>query len=200
MTVSKTSAIALAGLAASVVKTMENSHTEYMNQFVNWAALAGQMEVRDGSSKITQRMEYEITNQINQVWVALYGNTTDVSTIPAQDARIPSTLRFCARLNLAYWENQMSDYLVKHPEVDRASVEYNELVASNDLNWINIVVCKEESILNYNRLMAQFKGLKALYELITDAAYSYKPYAERGNTGVQHSVANINLAKQLLAG
>lgn len=187
--------------AASLVKIMEDSQTKIMNAFVEWADFAIQMETSNGSSKVTARLEYEITNRINGVYVALYGNTLDLTSIPEKDARIPSNLRFCARLNIAYWEDRYATYLKDNPQVDKKHDEYSEVHATNDLAFINILVSKQEAWLNYKRLMAEFNGLKDFYEALTGVAYVYVPYKERdGSAQPQYSKGNMALAKGLLAG
>ena len=187
--------------AGKLVAIIEKGHASMMDAFVNWAQFAIQMETSNGSSKVTARLEYEITNQLNGAYVALYGNTLDLTSIPEKDARIPSTLRFCARLNIAYWEDRYATYLRDHPEVDKKHDEYNDVAAQNDLNFINILVSKQEALLNYRRLMAQFNALKTVYEELTGVAYVYVPYRERdAATAPQYSKGNMNLAKTLLAG
>jgi hypothetical protein len=190
--------IKTAKLAAQVSAILDENHKTYSEAFTNWASWAGDMEVRDGSSKITQRMEFEITNELNGVHVRLYGNTTDKTKIPEEKENISRELRFCARLNVAYWENRKAQYLNDNPEVDRGSVEYNEDIAMNDLNWANILVPHQEALLNFNRLLVQYNGLVKLYETITDTEYVYVPYKVRDQA--QHSPENQNLAKRLLAG
>lgn len=187
--------------AASLVSIFENAQKKSMEAFVNWADFAIQMETQNGSSKVTARLEYEITNRLNGVYVALYGNTLDLTSIPEKDARIPSTLRFCARLNIAYWEDRYATYLKDNPQVDKKHDEYSEVHATNDLAFINILVSKEEAWLNYKRLMADFNGLKEIYEALTGVAYVYVPYRERDAAAQpQYSKGNMSLAKTLLAG
>lgn len=186
--------------AATLIGILEEEQGKAHEAFVEWADFAIQMETSNGSSKVTARLEYETTNTLNGLYVALYGNTLDLTSIPEKDARIPSTLRFCARLNIAYWEDRYATYLKDNPQVDKKHDEYNEVAATNDLNFINILVSKQEAWLNYKRLLAKFNGYKRFYEILTSTAYVYVPYKERdaGNTP-QYSKGNMALAKSLLS-
>lgn len=195
----RTSSLANSAVA-SLTSILEAGQAKAHEAFMEWVDFASQMETSNGSSKVTARLEYEVTNRLNGVYVALYGNTLDLTTIPEKDARIPSNLRFCARLNIAYWEDRYATYIKDNPQVDKKHDEYNEVEATNDLAYINILVSKQEAWLNYKRLMAEFNGLKSFYEALTGAEYVYIPYKERDAATPQYSKGNINLAKKLMAG
>ena len=199
--VATSSASAANSAATSLISILEKAQHNSMEAFVEWADFAIQMETTNGSSKVTARLEYEVTNRLNGVYVALYGNTLDLTSIPEKDDRIPSTLRFCSRLNIAYWEDRYATYLRDNPQVDKKHEEYSEVHATNDLAFINILVSKQEAWLNYKRHLAEFNGMKEFYEALTGVAYVYVPYKERETTNQpQYSKGNMNLAKMLLAG
>jgi hypothetical protein len=134
------------------------------------------METNNGVNKCVARYEYEYNNEASNIWSALYGNTTDTKFIPDKGTELDNRTRFCARLNVAYWEERIINYRINNPQVDPYAQEYNELEAANDLENSNLVVNYNEAMLNFNRLLAKFDRLRKTYEFMTDSAFAYKPY------------------------
>jgi len=183
--------------AAVVLNQFEADFQKHINALADWAAFASQMETREGSNKITARMEYELNNECSNVWAALYGNTTDTKFIPDRNTEIDNRTRFCARLNVSYWEDRKAQYLDKNPNLDPQAPEYNEMDAAGDMELLNIYVSLEEATLNYNRLLTKFHMYRNMYETITGAEFVYKPYAV--NTKPSNVVAaNAKLGAALL--
>lgn len=162
--------------AAAFTGELEINFNKYLSALVDWAEFASQMETQNGQSKVTARLEYSLQNKCNGVWADLYGNTTDVSFIPDTNTQMDQRTRFCARLNLAYWENRALSYRADHAYVDKKSPEYSAIESANDTEWTNILINKKESALNYNRLVTEFHMTSAMYELVTGKGYVYVPY------------------------
>lgn len=181
--------------AAAFTGELAKNFETYLSALVDWAEFASQMETQNGQSKVTARLEYSLQNKCSGVWADLYGNTTDVSFIPDKDTQMDQRTRFCARLNLAYWENRAIEYRANNPHVDKKHDQYSAVDAANDIEWANILVNKREAMLNYNRLVTEYNMVVSMYELVTGAAFVYKPY-----TTVNKAVAkgNAKLAAGLL--
>lgn len=183
--------------AATVLAQLEADFQTYISAFADWAAFASQMETREGSNKIVARTEYELNNECSNTWAALYGNTTDTKFIPDRNTEIDNRTRFCARLNVAYWEDRKAQYLDKNPNLDPQAPEYNEMDATADMELLNIYVSLEEAVLNFNRLLAKFHMVRNMYETVTGAAFEYKPYtvSQKNSATV---AANAKLGAALL--
>src|SRR5574343_725255 len=162
--------------AAAFTGTLEKDFQTYLSALVDWAEFASQMETSNGQSKVTARLEYSLQNKCNGVWADLYGNTTDTSFIPDSNTQMDQRTRFCARLNLAFWENRALTYRAEHPYVDKKSPEYSSVEAANDREWTNILINKKEPMLNYNRLVTEYRMIVGMYELVTGKEYVYVPY------------------------
>lgn len=182
--------------AATVLAQLESDFGTYIAAFADWAEFASQMETREGSNKIVARTEYELNNECSNVWAALYGNTTDTRFIPDRNTEVDNRTRFCARLNVAYWEDRKASYLDKNPNLDPQAAEYNEMDASADMELLNVYVSLEEAMLNYNRLLTKFNMLRNMYETITGAEFIYKPYTVQQKS--QAVAANAKLGAALL--
>lgn len=183
--------------AATVIAQMEEDFQRYISAFAEWAAFASQMETKDGTNKIVARTEYELNNECSNIWAALYGNTTDTKFIPDRNSEVDNRTRYCARLNLAYWEDRKDQYLTNNPNLDPSSPEYNELDAANDMELLNILVALEEAMLNHNRLLAAFTMKRNAYETITGAEFVYKPYTVTAKAATTLK-ANAKLGAALL--
>lgn len=183
-------------LAAAFTGQMEKDFAKHISALVDWAEFAAGMETQNGVSKVSARMEYELQNECNGLWAALYGNTTDTSFIPDRNTELDQRTRFCARLNVQYWETRRNDYRAKNPHVDKKAPEYSSTEAANDMEWCNIVVSLQEAILNYNRLVTKFAMIRNQYELITGKAYEYIPYKIQPKSTANK--ANAKLAAALL--
>lgn len=162
--------------AASVLAKYEADFTSFISAFTDWAEFAAQMETNNGQSKITARLEYSLNNECSGVWTELYGNTTDTQFIPDKNTEMDRSIRFCARLNVMYWEQRYAEYVAKNPTMDPQADEYNEQDAASDMELLNIIVSMNEAQLNHARLLAKFNMVKNLYETITGAEFVYKPY------------------------
>lgn len=184
--------------AAAFTGQLEKDFQKYLSALVDHAEFACQMETQNGVNKVSARMEYELQNECNGIWAALYGNTTDTSFIPDRNTELDQRTRFCARLNVAYWETRRNDYRAKNPYVDKAKPEYSSVEAANDLEWCNIVVNLQESILNYNRLVTKFHMLSNMYELVTGKQYTYIPYEVKPRAATSLKM-NAKLAASILA-
>jgi hypothetical protein len=182
--------------AAAFTSDLEQHFAKYISALVDWAEFASQMETQNGVSKVTARLEYELSNRCNGIWAALYGNTTDVTFIPDRNTEMDQRTRFCARLNVQYWESRRNDYRAKNPHVDKAKPEYSSTEAANDMEWLNIIVSFKEALLNYNRLVAEYHMVKSQYELVTGSEYVYVPYKVQPKATA--SKANAKLASALL--
>jgi hypothetical protein len=182
--------------AAAFTGQLEKDFATYISALVDWAEFASQMETQNGVSKVTARIEYELQNRCNGIWAALYGNTTDVTFIPDRNTELDQRTRFCARLNLAYWESRRNDYRAKNPHVDKTKPEYSSTEAANDLEWVNIIVSFKEAMLNYNRLVTEFRMVTNMYELVTGKEFTYIPYEVKPKANA--SKANAKLASALL--
>lgn len=180
--------------AAAFTGELEKNFQKYLSALVDWAEFASQMETQNGQSKVTARLEYSLQNECNGVWADLYGNTTDTSFIPEANTQIDQRTRFCARLNLAYWEDRRNKYRAEHTYVDKKSPDYSAVDAANDTDWTNIIVNLRESMLNYNRLVTKFNMTSAMYELVTGKAYQYVPYTSTPKP----SKGNAKLAASIL--
>lgn len=183
--------------AAAFTSELEQNFQKYISALVDWAEFASQMETQNGQSKVTSRLEYSLQNKCSGIWADLYGNTTDTSFIPDRDTQMDQRTRFCARLNLAYWENRRNDYRAKNPHVDKKAPEYASVEAANDMEWMNIIVNFRESLLNYNRLVAEFHMVVGQYELVTGKAFVYQPYTEKAKAASSLKM-NAKLAQSLL--
>ena len=181
--------------AAAFTSELEKNFQTYVSALVDWAEFASQMETQNGQSKVTARLEYSLQNKCSGVWADLYGNTSDVSFIPDTNTQMDQRTRFCARLNLAYWENRALDYRSKNPHVDKKAPEYSAVEAANDLEWGTILVNKKESALNYNRLVTEFNMVRSQYELVTGKEFVYQPYNASAKAA---SKGNAKLAASLL--
>lgn len=185
--------------AASFAAMWEKAEAIWQSGLADWLTFATQMETRDGSSMIARRLEFHITNELNSVHRTLFGNNTDTTFIPADDARIPRGTRFCARLNLNYQENAKAKYLADHPECDKASLDYDPITAGNDLNWVQRLIDHKEALLNYNMWLAAYQAWKMRYEAVTGKEFVYVPVAEQGTLAPKDSNSNRALAAALLA-
>jgi hypothetical protein len=181
--------------AAQLLAIMATGMEKELSATADWAEFASQMETQNGVNKVTARTEYELNNEISNVWSALYGNTTDTSFIPDRNTELDQRTRFCARLNVQYWQNRIDIYRDQNPHVDPAASEFNEAAAATDLEYTNILVSYNEAILNMNRLLAKFHWRKEAYEFMTDSAYKYKPYTVQ--TKKVHP-ANVALAAKII--
>lgn len=192
-----TSASANNSFAASVLAQFETDFQKYVSAYADWAAFASQMETNNGQSKVTARLEYSLNNECSGIWAELYGNTTDTQFTPSKNQELDQRTRFCARLNTMYWQQRKDEYLDKHPTVNPAADEYNEMEAATDMELLNIIVSLEEAQLNHARLLAKFSMAKNHYEAVTGAEFVYKPYAvtQRNSTSV---AANAKLGAALL--
>lgn len=191
------SASANNSFAGSVLAQFEKNFTKYIEAFADWAEFASQMETNNGQSKVTARLEYSLNNECSGVWAELYGNTTDTQFIPDRNSEIDPRTRFCARLNVMYWAERKDNYLDKHPNLDPAAAEYNEMDASSDMELLNIIVSLEEAQLNYNRLITKFHMVREMYETITGAEFVYKPYTVTAKAATSLK-ANAKLGAALL--
>ena len=162
--------------AAQLIAIMEAGWAKEIAATAEWAEFACQMETQNGVNKVTARTEYEDNNECSNIWSALYGNTTDTNFIPERGAELDNRTRFCARLNVAYWQDRVDAHKTNNPHLDPAAPEYNELEAANDLEFANMLVNYNEAILNMNRLLAKFYRIRSTYEFKTDSAFVYKPY------------------------
>jgi len=183
--------------AASVLKQVESDFAKYISAFADWAELASQMETTNGQSKIVARTEYELNNECSNIWAALYGNTIDVKFTPDKNTEMDQRTRFCARLNLAYWENRKSEFYDRNPNLDPTAPEYNEMDAASDMELMNLLVNLEEAALNHERLRTKFNMIRGMYETITGAEFIYKPYtvSQKASTS---TAANAKLGVALL--
>lgn len=182
--------------AATVLAKFESDFSKFISAFADWAEFASQMETNNGQSKVTARLEYSLNNECSGVWAELYGNTTDTQFIPDRNTEMDNRTRFCARLNLAYWEDRKASYLDKNPNLDPTAQEYNEMDAMADMELLNILVSLQEASLNFNRLLTKFNMLRNMYEHITGAEFIYKPYVVSQKT--QAVAANAKLGAALL--
>lgn len=180
--------------AAAFTSDLEKNFQRHLSALVDWAEFASQMETQNGQSKVTARLEYSLQNECNGVWADLYGNTVDTSFIPDTNTQMDQRTRFCARLNLAYWEDRRNKYRAEHTYVDKKSPDYSAVEAANDLEWGNIIVNLRESMLNYNRLVTKFAMVVGMYELVTGKAYQYVPY----NAQPKQQKGNAKLAASIL--
>ena len=183
--------------AAQLIAIMEDGWQKEIAATAEWAAFAGQMETQNGVNKITARTEYEDNNECSNIWSALYGNTTDTTFVPERGAELDNRTRFCARLNVSYWQDRVDAHRTNNPHLDPSAIEWNELEAANDLEYANMLVNYNEAILNMNRLLAKLYRLRATYEFKTDSAFVYKPY----NVTVKKSThpQNASLASKIIA-
>jgi hypothetical protein len=181
--------------AAQLLAILATGMEKELSATADWAEFASQMETQNGVNKVTARTEYELNNELSNVWSALYGNTTDTQFIPDRNTELDQRTRFCARLNVQYWQQRIDTYRSQNPHIDPAAPEFNEIEATNDLDYANILVSYNEAILNYNRLLAKFTWRKEAYEFMTDSAWGYKPY-----TVQQKKVhpANAGLAAKII--
>jgi len=183
--------------AAAFTGQLEKDFAKYLTALVDHAEFASQMETNNGVNKVSARMEYELQNECNGIWASLYGNTKDTQFIPDKNTELDQRTRFCARLNVNYWETRRNDYRAKNPQVDKSKPEYSSQEAANDLEWCNIVVNLKEATLNYNRLVTKFNMLKNMYETVTGAAYVYVPYDVKVKAATSLKM-NAKLAAALL--
>ncbi len=82
--------------AAAFTSDLEQHFSKYISALVDWAEFASQMETQNGVSKVTARLEYELSNRCNGIWAALYGNTTDVTFIPDRNTEMDQRTRLRA--------------------------------------------------------------------------------------------------------
>lgn len=183
--------------AAAFTNQLEKDFATYISSLVDWAEFASQMETSNGQSKVTARLEYSLNNKCSGVWTRLYGNTTDTSFIPDKNTHMDQATRFCARLNLAYWENRRNEYRAANPHVDKKAPEYSSVEAANDLEWVNIIVNFKEALLHYNMLVTEFRMFVNMYELVTGAEFVYKPYTEKAKSASSLK-GNAKLAASVL--
>lgn len=183
--------------AASVLAKFESDFSSYISAFADWAEFASQMETNNGQSKVTARLEYSLNNECSGIWAELYGNTTDTQFIPDRNSELDQRTRFCARLNVMYWEQRYAEYLDKNPTMDPTADEYNEQDAASDMELLNIIVSMNEAQLNHARLLAKFNMARNLYETITGAEFVYKPYTVTAKAATSLK-ANAKLGAALL--
>lgn len=183
--------------AATVLAQLEKDFQVYISAFADWAEFASQMETQNGASKISARTEYELNNECSNVWAALYGNTTDTQFIPDKNTEMDQRTRFCARLNMNYWQDRLTTFYANNPHLDPRADEYNEMDAATDMELMNIIVSLEEASRNHERLRTKLNMIRNMYETITGAEFVYKPYAvqQRNSTSV---AANAKLGVALL--
>lgn len=162
--------------AAVVLSQLESDFAKYISAFADWAEFASQMETNNGQNKITARLEYSLNNECSGIWAELYGNTTDTQFIPDRNTELDQRTRFCARLNVMYWQDRKDVFLDRNPNLDPAAAEYNEMDAANDLELMNILVSLEEAQLNYNRLNAKLAMARNIYETVTGKEFVFQPY------------------------
>lgn len=183
--------------AATVLNKLESDFTTYISAFADWAEFAAQMETNNGQSKITARLEYSLNNECSGIWAELYGNTTDTQFIPDKNTELDQRTRFCARLNVMYWQDRYDQYITKNPSMDPSALEYNEQDAASDMELLNIVVSLNEAQLNQSRLLAKFRMAKNIYEAVTGAEFIYKPYTVTAKAATSLK-ANAKLGAALL--
>lgn len=185
--------------AAGFMAMWDKSESVWQSGLADWLAFATQMETRDGSSMISRRLEFHITNELNSIHRTLFGNNTDKTFIPGDDDRISRGTRFCARLNVNYQENAKAKYLAEHPECDKAHIDYDARAAANDLNWIQRLIDHKEALLNYSMWLAAYDCWKMRYEAVTGKEFVYVPVAEAAQAQPKDSNSNRALAASLLA-
>lgn len=181
--------------AAQLTSIMEKGFAKELSATIDWAEFASQMETQNGVNKVVARMEYETNNECSNVWAALYGNTTDTQFIPDKNTEMDQRTRFCARLNVNYWETRRNTYRAENSYVDNKSPEFSATDAAGDMEWANILVNLREAVLNYNRLVCKFSRLRETFEFMTDTPFVFKTYTVQSK---KVHPANAKLAAKIM--
>lgn len=181
---------------ARLINTMVDGFANYIQSASDHMDIASQMTTKNGSSQLITRREYRWQNLCSGAWADLYGNTTDVN-LPADKVEKGDTRTlFCARLNLAYWENRRAQFYDStpilneqgefvgyrgHPECDPRSSVYDEMAAINNIEHTNLLASLEEAKANHAECLAYFSWTKSVYEELTGKAFVYQPYTNRSS-------------------
>lgn len=177
----------------------------FISSMHDWTAFSGQMQNENGSSQVQRRLQFIANNMANLFHSQFFGNRQPFKTTPAGKLDVDNrgnriyqpptetemrsqSVRFAAKQNLDYWEDQESQYLTEA----RANGQTEEQYA-DDLNYQNILVRKHEALLWHNVLLSMSYWVEVL-EFLTGEQYIYQPYEER-----RVGSSNISNTRQLAA-
>lgn len=208
----------LASAAGSLVAAMEKI-VDAQDQFADWADLAVLIQNDDGSSTVTRRLEYPLTQEC-QLWHNMvYGNRQiwkmsgdeyvlsvtgeKIFLEPTDDQMKSPNIRFCARENLNYWEGRMSQYTTDdHGQLTftahhaDGSVTTGVINPDDDLAYANTQVKTEEARRWHAYAVNRYNAAINAFEVLTGTEFQYKPFVEKARTG--NSAANaLQLAATL---
>lgn len=202
---------ALESGAAALLKLVSDNDTEVQDALADWLDFAIQMDPdENGKTQVQRRLEYKYFQRAQQAWIALNGNRT-VQQIQSGEKVVSRTVDFCAKNNLAYWENRWETVKVQQVRVDeeygdhaeRARAESGMQLGINDgttdmtPEQMLTRVRLEEARLNWALCKAEFEAAKSMYEAITSTPYVYQPFTERAATA-KPTANNMRLAASLL--
>lgn len=189
-------------LTVALVDGFEN-WTKRLQDFADFAVL---VENNDGSSQINRRLEFPINQKCQQAHIALFGNRS-AEEIEKGEGTERRSARFCASLNLAYWErrwfgdNTLADtggHMQVAEYVDPSSGEIirNTATGGNatyapgfvnepDGQW-GASPEKQSCMIrftcakkNYAMVRAEYDLWTSVYTVLTDKAFEYVPYQEK---------------------
>ncbi len=189
---------------------IERGSGQFVSAIHDWSSFSGQMQNENGSSQVQRRLQFIANNISNLFHQQFFGNrqpfrltpngrSLDVDNNgnrlyqpPTETEMRSQSVRFAAKQNLEYWEDQLAKYLTEAQANGQTEEQY-----ADDLTYQNILVRKEEALLWHNVLLSMGFWVEVL-EYLTGEQYIYQPYEEKrvGSGPIQNTRA---LAATLMA-
>lgn len=173
-----------------LIDIIDKGSGKFTSAIADWASFSAQMQNENGSSQVQRRLQFISNNLSNLMHSQFFGNRQpfkltpsghlDVDNngnriyqMPTESEMRQQSVRFAAKQNLDYWEDQESKYLSEARLNGQTEEQY-----ADDLNYQNIIVRKEEALLWHNVVWALGYWVE-VFEYLTGEAFIYKPYEER---------------------
>lgn len=148
-----------------------------MSAVVDYFALTALREPNaKGNMPWDAEIHYFLNNQLNGLWQAMYGNTTDTVGLDMDPAAMPRDLAWKPVHALCRANAALDAYKGRRTYCDETAENFDPEAAANDPTFLRLAAEQERVQALFDFFKEEFDAKRELFEGLFDEAWTYKPY------------------------
>lgn len=156
-----------------------------------------------GNMKWDAEYHYFLNNQLNGLWQAMYGNTTDTVGLDMAPEAMPRDTAWKPVHVHTRADGALSTYKSRRTYCDDTNEQFSPEAAANDPTFLRLAAEEERTQFLFDMFKDEFDAKKELYESLFETAWVYKPYTinteGRSTNGGEQTEAQKAFAAKLRA-